>query len=169
MACWTLPYPHGTINHLYERHGQFWEPAAWYARFRDEVVLIVRLNPQPIPEGWLMFRMFACVPDRRARDLDNLLKPAIDAVRLALDFDDARIAEIIATKSLASTRPCLDVRLEASPWQPWDLEETSPSRARSRPAKAPSSSASTARQVASSSGATIGRTGASTPSPCPKI
>ena len=50
-----------------------------------------------VPEGDLKAILVFYPPDKRKRDLDNLLasmKPSIDGVCEALNFDDSRIKEI---------------------------------------------------------------------------
>ena len=48
-----------------------------------------------VPEGAaLSLTLLMFVPDRRKRDIDNLCKASIDALKHALGFDDSRVAEL---------------------------------------------------------------------------
>ena len=93
---YRLPWPAAGVNHQYihTRHNTRLtkEAQAW----RDLAIVYIRANRQPVPEGALRVYLLAHPPDNRRRDLDNLLKPVLDSLALALDFDDARITHIEA-------------------------------------------------------------------------
>lgn len=76
-----LPYP-PTINHYYERaRGNKTIVSKRGKRFREEVALACR--SAPTLHGKLRVVAEAYPPDHRTRDLDNLLKPLLDALELA--------------------------------------------------------------------------------------
>ncbi len=61
--------------------------------YRDEAICSIG-NLRPVP-GKVSVRMRACPPDRRRRDLDNLLKMPLDCcVKAGLIDDDSKIQSI---------------------------------------------------------------------------
>lgn len=85
----TLPYP-PSVNH-YWRHtsrGTFLTSRA--KSYRSQVILEVRrqLINLVILTGPLSVSIVAHAPDRRRRDLDNLLKATLDAMDHAGVYDD---------------------------------------------------------------------------------
>ena len=66
--------------------------------FRKLVLAEVLADRPTVPDGPLAFTMRLTFGDRRKTDLDNRLKACIDAVALALRFDDSRIERIVAER-----------------------------------------------------------------------
>ena len=102
---WTLPWPTGvTTNHLYERMGMRRRLTPKASAWRDHAVIAIWGDsrrcgaPIVVPDGDLALTLDAYQPDRRRRDLDNLIKLAQDALALALGIDDSRVTAIHATK-----------------------------------------------------------------------
>lgn len=53
---------------------------------------------QRAPDGALHVEIVIATPDARRRDVDNMIKATLDALALALDFDDARVAAVVARR-----------------------------------------------------------------------
>jgi len=82
-----LPWP-PSINHYWRRVGAKTLISREGRRFREEVVGIVReLKVKPIG-GPVQVHILARSPDRRRRDLDNILKSLLDALDHAGVYDD---------------------------------------------------------------------------------
>ncbi len=90
----ALPYP-PSVNHLYSRwRGRVVKSAVGrrYALRCAEHVWAARLGPPRwVPPERLSIEVHVHPPDRRRRDLDNILKALGDAVAAGLGIDDARI------------------------------------------------------------------------------
>ncbi len=68
-----------------------------------------------MPDGPLDFTLRLTYGTKRRQDLDNRLKSAIDAVALALRFDDCRIARITAENAgYDPGRPLCEIMLGAA-------------------------------------------------------
>lgn len=89
----ALPYP-PSINHYWRRVGPRTLISREGRRFREAIILSVLmarrtgLLPDKPLTGRLSVSLAARPPDRRIRDLDNLLKPTLDALQHAGVFDD---------------------------------------------------------------------------------
>ncbi len=67
-----------------------------------------------LPDGPLSLTLRLTYGTKRRQDLDNRLKAAIDAVALALKFDDVRIRRIVAEHAgYDPGRPLCEMTLEA--------------------------------------------------------
>ena len=75
----TLPWP-PSGNHWHRTGGKNRYPAARYVAWRQAATLLLRSAMAPVL-GRYAFEIVACPPDRRIRDLDNLLKPVGDALQ----------------------------------------------------------------------------------------
>lgn len=99
MTQFELPFPPST-NHIW-RHvrGRTFLSAAG-RRFRQRVTAILRAaNIQPT-SGKLCCSVTVFPPDRRRRDLDNLLKSLLDALQHGGAFpDDSQIVWLITVKA----------------------------------------------------------------------
>ncbi len=97
-----------TVNHLYvavprtrkgggRYMGKELSPAA--VLFRDmamhEAREVARLTGWQLPEGRLKIALKLTFGDLRNQDIDNRAKAGIDAVALALGFDDSRIDRVV--------------------------------------------------------------------------
>jgi len=84
-----------TVNHMYiSRRGGGKALSAEAETFRALVLEQVSEARPPVPDGPLALTVRLWFGDRRRADIDNRLKAAIDALALALRFDDSRIHEI---------------------------------------------------------------------------
>lgn len=96
MISFKLPYP-PTINHYYGQHGtrKYIKQAGIY--FRTDVKKIVGIM-KPL-ECDIHLRIFVYVPDKRKRDLDNILKATQDALTHAgIWVDDSQITHLEVIK-----------------------------------------------------------------------
>ena len=67
------------------------------AQAKRDAYIIAKACGKKAPDGDLHAYLMFCPPDKRKRDLDNLLasmKPSIDGACEALSIDDSRIKEI---------------------------------------------------------------------------
>ncbi len=83
----TLPWP-PTANHYYRHVGPRVLISRQGREYRDLVVKLVREHSLPRLHGWIGVEMDLCPPDRRRRDIDNLLKPILDSLQHAGIFAD---------------------------------------------------------------------------------
>lgn len=108
----TLP---PSVNHLYcrARNGSvFLHPdvAVW----RNEVWAALRaVGARRAPEGALEVTIALTPRNRRRRDIDNVLKAALDALASALDFDDARVARLIVERYPPAAQQRCEIRIRA--------------------------------------------------------
>ncbi len=91
MREFTLPFP-PSINHYYRRVG----PRTLISRegraFRKTVISNLRHQQIQTLDGRLLVTITVFPPDRRRRDLDNLLKSTLDALQHAGVYkDDSQI------------------------------------------------------------------------------
>lgn len=98
----SLPYP-PTGNH-YKRLRVIGGRPSWYLTatakaFYAEVALKVRTSREKRPTGELRVHITIQPPDRRKRDLDNVIKCTLDALQKAGAIrDDADIVYLVAKK-----------------------------------------------------------------------
>lgn len=82
---WRHTWLHGRMAVLISRRGR---------EYRDQVIRAARGDGEPLA-GRLRVTVFAWVPDARKRDLDNLLKPLLDACTHAgVWVDDSQIIDL---------------------------------------------------------------------------
>lgn len=84
-VCLTLPWP-PSMNHYWRRVGNKTLISREGRRFRSEVIASV--ERMVAISGRLFVDIDAYPPDRRRRDLDNLLKPLLDALQHAGVYED---------------------------------------------------------------------------------
>lgn len=116
----TLPFPPSTNNlFVTARFGRTTRrvsspQARAYAKAVAEAVKEVRA--MPAPSGELRAVIAAWVPDRRARDLDNMVKAPLDAlVKAGVMADDSLIVDLrIYRAGLDKANPRITVWLEAA-------------------------------------------------------
>lgn len=93
----VLPWP-PTINHYYGRRpigGVYIKPRGKLYR---QLVWAKLRNVETV-HGRLAVRLMACPPDRRVRDLDNVLKASLDAITHAgVIEDDKHIDDLHITR-----------------------------------------------------------------------
>lgn len=95
----VLPYP-PTVNHYWGQRGKIRFLTAKAKKFRQEVVDIVEeLGYDNDVDGDLEMRVKLIPPDRRKRDIDNTLKPILDALEHAdVYINDAQIVRLVVNK-----------------------------------------------------------------------
>jgi len=93
-----LPYP-PSINHYWRRVGPRTLISREGRRFRERVVAILAaLHIRPLA-GNLAVHVEVFPPDRRRRDIDNVLKSLLDALEHGGAFhDDSQVADLRARK-----------------------------------------------------------------------
>ncbi|GDN20868.1 TPA: RusA family crossover junction endodeoxyribonuclease [Escherichia coli] len=91
----VLPYP-PTVNTYWRRRGSTYFVSKAGERYRRDVALIVRRQRLKLNlSGRLAIKIIAEPPDKRRRDLDNILKAPLDALTHAgLLIDDEQFDEI---------------------------------------------------------------------------
>ena len=91
----VLPYP-PTVNTYWRRRGSTYFISEEGKRYRRAVALIVRQQRLKLSlSGRLAIKVIAEPPDKRRRDLDNILKAPLDALTHAgLLMDDEQFDEI---------------------------------------------------------------------------
>ena len=91
----VLPYP-PTVNTYWRRHGNTYFISEAGKRYRRDVALIVRQQRLKLNlSGRLAIKVIAEPPDKRRRDLDNILKAPLDA----LTHELAQCAGVIGVDS----------------------------------------------------------------------
>lgn len=107
-----LPWP-PTGNHAYTvARGRKILSSAGRA-YRDLAVTMARLQRAGrVAVGRLAVHIVAHVPDRRRRDIDNLIKLPMDCVTLAdVMQDDSQIDDLRITRALVSSDPGLVITI----------------------------------------------------------
>ncbi len=96
----VLPYP-PTVNTYWRRRGSTYFVSKAGERYRRDVALIVRQQRLKLNlSGRLAIKIIAEPPDKRRRDLDNILKAPLDALTHAgLLIDDEQFDEVNIMRS----------------------------------------------------------------------
>lgn len=98
-----LPWPDSRLSPN-RKNGKSWKGVSKIKTEQREAAHICALSaleaagPQKWPEGKIPLSLVYMAPDRRHRDLDNLLaasKPIIDGMSQALKVDDSRFSPIL--------------------------------------------------------------------------
>ena len=91
----TLPYP-PSVNHYWRRAGSRTIVSAQGRRFRKQVAAELAFERVRRFDGRVAVRVIVHPPDRRRRDLDNVLKALLDALAQpgGAYRDDAQIDEL---------------------------------------------------------------------------
>jgi crossover junction endodeoxyribonuclease RusA len=94
----ALPYP-PTVNHYWRRVGSRTLISAEGRRYRERVIDAANLRNITPCSGSLDVSVAVYPPDRRRRDLDNILKALLDALQHAGVYeDDSQIDELHVTR-----------------------------------------------------------------------
>jgi Holliday junction resolvase RusA-like endonuclease len=89
-----------SVNHMYlgNRYGgkRLSEEALKFrSKVESEAHATANGTGWKLPSGALEFTVRLTYPTKRRTDIDNRIKAALDAIALALDFDDVRIKRIV--------------------------------------------------------------------------
>ena len=110
----TLPWP-PSINHYWAARGRsrFLSPHA--QRWHKEAWAILRGTWRGRPmRGEVAVSIVLYPPDRRRRDLDNILKAVLDAlVHAGVLQDDSQVAELHVVRREARRPGSVEIRVEA--------------------------------------------------------
>lgn len=106
-----------TVNHMYisckgGRKALSGEAEA----FRGLVLQALNGARPAVPDGPLAFTLRLTFDTKRRQDIDNRIKAALDAVAIALRFDDCRVSRIVAERAgYAAKAPCCELVIEEIP------------------------------------------------------
>lgn len=116
-----IPFP-PTANHIWARGGKRTYLTKEYQSFLKIVSLAIKRAEEARPlfgANAYAVRLVVYPPDRRVRDLDNLIKPVLDALtRAGLWLDDSRVCMITACKGAPAEEPFAVVEITALHEQP---------------------------------------------------
>lgn len=107
-----LPYPSKiSVNAVWKRgkRGTYLNPSVW--GFREEIYYIMKGKPQ-FGKSLIRVEIKAFPPDKRKRDLDNILKSTLDALAHAGTFDDdSQIIQLYIEKSVVKKNGMLEIKI----------------------------------------------------------
>ena len=113
----TLPWP-PSVNHYYRRVGARTLISREGRRYRKAVAALLNGGGprKPPADGRIALAMDAFPPDRRRRDLDNLLKSVQDALEHGGVYaDDSQIDLLIVARGAPVRNGLLEIRIEELP------------------------------------------------------
>jgi len=112
----TLPWP-PSMNHYWRRVGPRTLISREGRRFRTNVcALLDGGGPRRPPAGGrIALAMDAYPPDRRRRDLDNLLKATVDALQHARVYEDDSQVDLLLVRRREPDRPHGHVAIRIEP------------------------------------------------------
>jgi Holliday junction resolvase RusA-like endonuclease len=100
MITLTIPMLPPSVNHMYVTCGGGRKALSGEAEAFRSLVLAALCGERPaVPDGPLAFGLYLTFDTKRRQDVDNRIKAAIDAIALALRFDDSRVARIVAERA----------------------------------------------------------------------
>ena len=109
-----LPYP-PTVNHYWQRNGRQTFVSSEGKRFRSLVKCIWLASGAPRVEGKVLMSVMVLHPDKRRRDLDNLLKAICDALEHSGAYeDDVQLWGINIVRMGYETGGRISVKLEGT-------------------------------------------------------
>ena len=107
----TLPYP-PTVNHYWGQLGSKKFLGKKGKEFRQEVIIAVYNARQGGLNARLHVEVYLYPPDNRKRDLDNVLKPLLDAMEHAGVYEnDSQIDKLCITRMETTKNGCCEVVL----------------------------------------------------------
>lgn len=94
----TLPYP-PSVNHYWGQVGSKKFLGKKGKEFREAVIIAVYNARQGALNGRLHMEVYLYPPDNRKRDVDNILKPLLDALEHASVYEnDSQIDKLCVTR-----------------------------------------------------------------------
>jgi len=111
----VLPWP-PSVNHYWEKNHKGMHLGKAAQDFKTEAgFLLVRARPVGWPLGErYSLRLYCFPPDKRKRDLDNILKGIMDAGNKIVYGDDEQIDQLsVARYQVDKARPRVHLHLEA--------------------------------------------------------
>ena len=97
QVTFAMPYPPTANNLFVNRKGGRAKSPAYHAWMTEALWRLQASKPGTV-EGAYHLEIFAAAPDRRARDIDNLIKPLSDAITQAgIVSDDSMAQSVYAT------------------------------------------------------------------------
>jgi len=121
-----------TVNHMYRSAGNGRkvltdEVHAFRKHVWAEATETARLTGWTLPDGALELHMFITYGNKRNTDIDNRIKSAVDALAIALGFNDARIDRLVVERAgIEKDRPlCEMVLMERTKMRGIDPARTS--------------------------------------------
>jgi len=102
-----------TVNHMYITcKGGRKALSAEAEAFRKLVLAALSGVLPAVPEGPLEFTLRLTLDTKRRQDIDNRIKAALDAVAIALRFDDCRVSRIIVERAgYAAKQPRCEIEI----------------------------------------------------------
>ena len=110
----TLPFPPSLNSYYRFAKGRMYITAKGKQYRKDVAACIDQLESLQPETGAIALRILACPPDKRRRDLDNLLKGLLDALSvkgLGVYVDDSQIMRIWIGWGEQVTGGCLEVEI----------------------------------------------------------
>lgn len=83
-------------------------------RFRSNVHGIVADHQIKMLKGPVIVNMTVHPPDKRKRDLDNLMKAVLDALQGSFYKDDFQVQQLVVTRGVGTPDGCIVV--DVKPW-----------------------------------------------------
>lgn len=111
-AFFTLPFP-PSLNHCWGAKGKVRFLSAKYKAFLEDVALVVAGTKlvEPTSDGYYV-ELLVAPPDRRKRDLDNVVKPILDAMtRCCVWQDDCAVARLVVERAEPVAAGCVEARV----------------------------------------------------------
>lgn len=97
MTTITLPYP-PTTNNLYRNAGKKRVKSEGYKAWLTEAGWTVKVQRPVAILGRYRLALIAFAPDRRARDVDNLLKPVSDLLKACGVIEEDSLAKSVSAE-----------------------------------------------------------------------
>lgn len=111
----TLPWP-PSVNHYWRRAGHHIHVSAEGKAYRKTVAIECIRQRCRTHDGALRVSIVAYPPDRRRRDLDNLLKSLLDCLQHGGAYeDDSQISGLAIDRGKVKRGGCVEVKIEEVP------------------------------------------------------
>ena len=127
MTRYTLPYP-PSVNHYYRHVGARVLISSEGRKYREAVWLAVLEQGRKRHEGPVSVELLVSPPDKRRRDLDNVLKGLLDALAHAGVYEDDSQIDSLTVKRGRPGSGSVTVYVDAMPaavGERWALDNVS--------------------------------------------